>query len=171
MDARTRSGAGLPPPRLLAQVNVAFPRAGLHTPPMAGFVAAVDPVNRIAGAAPGFRWRLQSRESHGLTTGEDGGRPLVVNLSLWDSYEALHDFVYRSPHGAYLRGSSRWFLPAPQPAAALWWVGPQERPTVPDALARLRHLQAYGPTPQAFPMRRRFGPDGRPVQRRGTRAG
>jgi Domain of unknown function (DUF3291) len=50
------------------------------------------------------------------------------------------------------------------------WVGTDERPTVDEALARLRYLQAHGPSPRAFTLRRRFEPDGRPTRRRGRGA-
>jgi Domain of unknown function (DUF3291) len=151
----------------LAQANVARQRASLDAPLMGEFVVALDPVNRIAEHSPGFVWRLRSSESHGATTLWDGSSPLIVNLSVWESYEALHGFVYRSPHGAYLRRRTRWFLPTPQPSTVLWWVEEPHRPTVQEALRRLRHLRANGPSPQAFTLRRRFEPDGRPVRRRG----
>ena len=83
--------------RHLAQANVARQRAPLGSPEMAGFVVALDPVNRLAEASPGFVWRLRSTESHGATTLSDGSFPMIVNLSVWESYEALHAFVYRSP--------------------------------------------------------------------------
>jgi hypothetical protein len=159
----TRLGRG---PHRLAQVNVARQRFALESPAMGGFVAALDPVNRIADSSAGFVWRLRSAESHGATSIRDGGYDLVVNLSVWDSYEALHAFVYRSPHGAYLRRRGQWFHPSPHPSTALWWVGAHTRPTVEEGLRRLRHLQAHGPSPQAFTPRRRFEPDGRPVRRR-----
>jgi hypothetical protein len=151
------------PASSLAQVNVARPRAGLGSAAMAEFVVALAPVNDLADRSPGFLWRLPSEESHGATTVEDGGSPLVVNLSVWDSYEALHGFVYRSPHGAYLRRRARWFTPVPQPSTALWWVAAGSRPTAAEALHRLQHLRAYGPSPQAFTLRRRFDPQGRAV--------
>jgi Domain of unknown function (DUF3291) len=152
--------------RHLAQANVARQRAPLDSPEMGEFVVALDPVNRIAEASPGFVWRLRSSESHGATVLEDGASPMIVNLSVWESYEALHAFVYRSAHGAYLRRRARWFAPTPQPSTVLWWVEPGRRPTVEEALARLRHLRAHGPSPQAFTLRRRFDPDGRPAGRR-----
>jgi len=31
----------------------------------------------------------------GATVLEDGSSPVIVNLSVWESYEALHAFVYR----------------------------------------------------------------------------
>jgi hypothetical protein len=93
--------------RHLAQANVARQRAPLDAPEMAGFVVALDPVYRIAEASPGFVWRLRSSEAHGATVLEDGASPVIVNLSVWESYEALHAFVYRSPHGGHLRRRAR----------------------------------------------------------------
>ena len=90
-----------------------------------------------------------------------------MNLSVWESYDALHAFVYRSPHGAYLRRRACWFEPTRQPSTVLWWVEAGERPTVDEALRRLNLLQARGPSPQAFTLRRRFEPDGQPTRRRG----
>jgi hypothetical protein len=154
------------PPRQLAQANVARHRAPLDAPEMGEFAAALDPVYRIAEQHPGFVWRLVSGERHGATVLEDGV-PLTVNLSVWASYAALHAFVYRSPHGAYVRRRARWFEPVAQPSTVLWWVEAGERPTVEAALRRLRYLRAHGPSPQGFTLLRRFGPDGRPERRRG----
>jgi hypothetical protein len=151
--------------RHLAQANIARQRGPLDSPVMRGFVVALDPVNRIAERSPGFVWRLGSSQSHGATTLRDGSFPVIVNLSVWESYEALHAFVYHSPHGAYLRRRARWFEPSPQPSTVLWWVEAGQRPTVEEALRRLRHLRAHGPSPQAFTLRRRFEPDGRPTRR------
>jgi hypothetical protein len=148
--------------RLLAQVNVARTRA---TADMQGFLAAVDPVNRLAEASAGFVWRLPAGGGHAVTTVEDDGFATVVNVSLWASYESLHAFVYRSQHGGFVRQRARWFVPSPPPSTALWWVVADERPTVEEALARLHLLRRYGPTPEAFPLRRRFDADGRPVTR------
>jgi hypothetical protein len=157
--------------RRLAQANVARQRASLDSPAMREFVVALDPVNRIAERSPGFVWRLRSSESHGATVLEDRSSPMIVNLSVWETYEALHAFVYRSPHGRYLLRRARWFTPARQPSTLLWWVEPGQQPTVDEAPRRLRHLRAHGPSPQAFTLRRRFGPDGRPVVRRKAQSG
>ena len=138
----------------LAQVNVSRMKAAVDSPTMRGFVAAADPTFRLAESSPGFVWRL---------TGERGNvhvhaGNLVVNLSVWRSYEDLHAFVYRSVHGGLVRRRSEWFLPTPSPSTALWWVADGERPTVDEALRRLALLRQYGPSPQAFSLRRRFPP-------------
>ncbi len=133
---------------------------------MAGFVVALGPVAAVADASPGFVWRLPSTQGHGATTVEEDGVALVLNLSVWESYEALHAFIYRSPHGAYVRRRARWFDPVPQPSTALWRVPSGTRPTAEEGLRRLRYLRTHGPTPQAFSLRRRFDPQGRAVASR-----
>ena len=144
----------------LAQVNVSLQRAPMRHRTMAGFVAAFDPVARLAAESPGFVWHNRSDTGH--TVLDEERRPQVVNLTVWRDYPSLHDFIYRSDHGRLLLRRTEWFLPTPQPSTALWWVRDGERPTVDQALARLRHLREHGPTPQAFSLRRRFSPDGQP---------
>jgi len=48
----------------LAQVNIARLVAPLDAPRLADFVAALDPVNAEADAAPGFVWRLQTEDGN-----------------------------------------------------------------------------------------------------------
>ncbi|WP_410673883.1 DUF3291 domain-containing protein [Amycolatopsis sp. cmx-4-68] len=153
---------------LLAQVNVAVPRAPLDDPLMAGFANAFDAVARLAETAPGFVWRLGAESGPGhpvLTGAAGGGGNLVVNVSVWRDYRSLHEFTYRSVHGQFLLRRRRWFAAGPQPSTALWWVADQERPGVEPALARLRFLRTHGPSPQAFSLLRQFAEDGRPLRR------
>src|SRR5580692_175933 len=49
---------------VLAQVNIGRLREPLDSPRLAGFVAALDPVNAAADAAPGFLWRLQTEDGN-----------------------------------------------------------------------------------------------------------
>jgi len=153
----------------LAQVNAATLRFPVDDPRLAGFVAAVDRINRLAHATPGFVWRYPDahRDLH-QPGGDEGTGVTIVNLSVWESYEALHTFVYRSAHGQLVRRRSQWFVPSAGPTTALWWTREGERPSSSAALARLAHLHRYGPTPQAFTVRCRFDPAGRP-DRRGAR--
>lgn len=146
----------------LAQVNVALMRAPLDDPVMAGFAHAFDAVAQLAERSPGFVWRLPS--GHEVVGDPDGQH--VVNVSVWRTYRGLHEFVYRSVHGRMLLRRKEWFLPTRQPATALWWLPDGTRPMLEEALARLRHLRAYGPSPRAFSLLRQFNPGGRPILRR-----
>ncbi|MGH2717876.1 MAG: DUF3291 domain-containing protein, partial [Actinomycetota bacterium] len=84
----------------LAQLNVARLRAPLDSPELVGFVDLLDPINALADAAPGFVWRHQGEHDHEV--GLLGDPDLLVNLSVWESLEALRDFTYGdhapSPH-------------------------------------------------------------------------
>jgi uncharacterized protein DUF3291 len=124
------------------------------------FVRAVDRINRLAAQAPGFVWLHENEhEDHFNQVGDD---PLTFfNLSVWESYERLHAYVYRSAHAGFVRRRYEWFERVEGPATALWWVPAGHEPSPDEALARLRHLRTYGPSPRAFTVRRRFTPDGR----------
>jgi hypothetical protein len=72
----------------LAQVNVGRMRSSLDTPEMAAFVAAIDPVLRMAEESDGFVWRYADGHGRTVTVRADGVDTMVVNLSVWTSYEA-----------------------------------------------------------------------------------
>jgi len=135
----------------LAQANVVRLRPAT--------AALVPAINRAAEASPGFIWRHAAGEDGSHHLAPDG--VTLVGVSTWESYEALHSFVYRSAHGGLLRDSRRTGARTDRPATALWWVAAGEHPDVDVALARLRHLARHGPTPRAFSMRVRFDAAGR----------
>ena len=100
---------------VLAQVNIGRLLAPLDAPQLADFVAALDPVNAVADAAPGFIWRLQTEDGNATALrafeqdaeGADGG--ILINMSVWDSVEALAAFVYGAAHIPVLRRRREWF--------------------------------------------------------------
>jgi heme-degrading monooxygenase HmoA len=77
---------------------------------LAGFVAELDPVNARADAADGFVWRLQTEDGDATAIrGFDDDR-VVLNMSVWESLEALRAFVYGDPaHLAVMRRRREWF--------------------------------------------------------------
>lgn len=153
---------------MLAQANAARLRAPLDDPSMREFLAALDPINRLAGSSPGFVWRLATDDCHGVCVITEDGGPAFLNVSVWQDYESLHAFVYRSRHGRYVRSRARWFVTTRQPSTVLWWTSPTgPPPTVDDATRRLRHLREHGPSPRAFSLRHRFTPAGTPIGRPG----
>lgn len=123
---------------------------------MAGFVAELDRINRIADESPGFVWRLQTEAGNATAIRAFEDERILFNMSVWESIEALHRYVYRSDHAALLRHRKEWFEPFSEPVLALWWVASGHRPTVEEAKQRLQHLADRGPTPEAFTFKTRF---------------
>lgn len=143
----------------LAQVNIGRIRAPLDTPRLAGFVAALEPINALADATPGFVWRLQTEDGDATAIRPFEDERLLVNMSTWESIEALGDFVYRSAHTEVMRRRREWFEHM-QVYLALWWAPAGHRPSVEEAKERLSHLEAHGPTPFAFTFKTVFPPPG-----------
>jgi hypothetical protein len=141
----------------LAQVNVAQLKAPLDSPQLAGFVARLDEINTLADGSDGFVWRLQTDAGDATALRVFDDDRVLVNLSVWTSVKALHDYVYRSRHAELIRARKPWFEPLGRAHYALWWIPAGTLPTVAEAVQRLALLQASGPTPAAFDFQRLFG--------------
>ncbi|MET9700511.1 DUF3291 domain-containing protein [Streptomyces sp. NPDC006529] len=139
-----------PQPAHLAQLNVATIRFPLDDPRVAPFVEMLDPVNSAADGAPGFVWRLVEEGAADATGMRPAGENVIVTLSVWETREALWDFVYRSGHLEAMQGRRAWFERHVEAHLVLWWVPAGHRPTVDEALERLAELRAHGPSPRAF---------------------
>ena len=99
---------------LLAQVNIGRMREPLDSPLLADFAAALEPVNAAADAAPGFIWRLQTEDGnatavHAFEWDQAGSADVLVNMSVWESVEALAAYVYSDAHRQVLRRRRQWF--------------------------------------------------------------
>jgi Domain of unknown function (DUF3291) len=147
----------------LAQVNVARLLEPYDSPRLADFVAALDEVNASADAAPGFVWRLQTEEGNATSirafefdVAESAG--VIVNMSVWESVEALSDWVYGSDHRSVLVRRRQWFERMSDATLALWWVPEGHVPSTQEAELRVQHLRQRGPTPYAFTFKDRYAP-------------
>ncbi|MFI6359630.1 DUF3291 domain-containing protein [Streptomyces sp. NPDC050743] len=134
----------------LAQLNVATLRHPLDDPRMAPFVEMLDPVNAAADSAPGFVWRLVEEGAADATGLRPAGEDVIVNLTVWQSQEALWDFTYRSGHLEVMRRRREWFHRHVTAHLVLWWVPAGHLPTVGEALERLADLGEHGPSLRAF---------------------
>ncbi|MFV2174134.1 DUF3291 domain-containing protein [Actinomadura sp. LOL_016] len=139
-----------PPRRHLAQFNVATLHFPLDDPRMAEFTELLDPVNALADAAPGFVWRLVEEGRPDATGMRPAGDDVIVNFSVWESADALWEFVYKSPHLETMRRRREWFRRHVEAHLVLWWIPAGHVPTVEEALERLALLRAQGPSPRAF---------------------
>ena len=131
-------------------------------PVMAGFKAALEPINALADKAIGFVWRLQTEDGDATAVRPYEDERMMVNMSVWESIEALRAFVYTSGHTSVMRNRKRWFESL-ETYLVLWWVPAGHVPTVEEAMKRLELLRRCGPTPDAFTFRASFpAPDADP---------
>jgi heme-degrading monooxygenase HmoA len=140
----------------IAQVNISRPLEPLESELLREFVEALDWVNAAADASPGFVWRLQTEDGNATAVRVLGDDRLIVNVSVWESLEALRAFVYAQPaHLAVMKRRREWFERT-ESHLALWWVPAGHIPSVAEAEQRVTLLGALGPTPDAFTFRRHF---------------
>ncbi|MGW7423738.1 DUF3291 domain-containing protein [Streptomyces sp. NPDC054813] len=134
----------------LAQLNVATLRHPLDDPRIAPFVEMLDSVNAAADAAPGFVWRLVAEGEADATALRPAGEHVIVNLTVWQTREALWGFTYRSEHLEVMRRRREWFERHVEAHLVLWWVPAGHLPTAGEALERLADLRTHGPSARAF---------------------
>ena len=135
----------------LAQINVGRLIAPIDDPRIAEFVSQLDPIN-----APGFVWRLQSTSGNATDIAYNDDPFMIVNMSVWESIEALRDYAYRSDHISVFRDRAKWFEKMDKPNYCLWWVLEGHRPTVAEGRERLERYQTHGATPYSFWFSQRF---------------
>src|ERR1700687_1322471 len=125
----------------IAQVNIGRVRAALEDPVMSGFVSRLDEINALADRSPGFVWRLQTAEGNATYLRPYDDDRILFNLSVWESIDALKDYVYRTAHAELLRARQQWLARFDGPQMALWWVPAGHIPGIDEAKERLAHLE------------------------------
>ncbi|MBC8167867.1 MAG: DUF3291 domain-containing protein [Bryobacteraceae bacterium] len=134
----------------LAQVNIGRLTAPLEDPRIAGFVAELDSINKLAESSPGFLWRLKS-DSGNATDKVWNDDPLcIVNMSVWESVESLKEFTYQTRHLEVFKQRRQWFEVPVLPHYCLWWVHAGHEPEISEARERLEYFQRHGATPFSF---------------------
>lgn len=143
----------------IAQVNIGRTRGALDDPIMQTFVARLDEINALADGSPGFVWRLKAEglPSSYLRPYED--ERLLMNMSVWESVEALKQYVYKTAHAEVLRNKREWFEKFEGVYQALWWVPAGHIPSIDEAKQRLAHLEQHGPSQFAFTFKTVMPPD------------
>jgi heme-degrading monooxygenase HmoA len=143
----------------LAQFNIARIRAPLDDPQMKGFVDRLAELNALAERSSGFVWRLQTPAGDATYLRPYDDDRIIVNMSVWETVEALKQYVYKSGHADALRQRREWFESFAGAYVTLWWVPAGHRPGLHEAKQRLTHLEAHGPSQFAFTFKQIFEPD------------
>ena len=144
----------------LAQINIGKMVAPQGDPSVQEFFDRLDEINALAEQSDGFIWRPQSDAGNATDILPTVDPTLLINMSVWRDAEALFNYVYKSAHTPVMAKRRQWFERFSGSHQALWWVPAGHRPTVDEGLAKVWHLDRFGPTEMAFTFKRRFDPPG-----------
>ena len=137
--------------RHLAQINIGRVRGGPDDPRMRDFYANLARVNALAERMPGFVWRLKDETGESAIALRWPGDPTMnVNMSVWESPEALGKFVFQTVHRNVYARKHEFFETPNENTVAMWWIEVGHVPTLEEAKERLDHLNAHGPSEFAF---------------------
>jgi hypothetical protein len=139
-----------PPNSHLAHLNIGRIRYELDDPRMADFTNNLALVNGLAERTPGFVWRYVDDSGNATDTRPYADPLIIVNYSVWESVQALEQFVWRTVHKRFYGRRTEWFEHLEGPAYVLWWAPAGHRPSFAEAAARLEHLKQHGPSDYAF---------------------
>jgi hypothetical protein len=137
----------------LAQLNVAELLAPLDDPMIADFTNNIARINALGEQHDGFIWRLKDEDNDdiGATSFRIPNQEnLIVNMSLWQDYKSLRDFVFKTEHAAFYRRRYEWFSKMSQHHFVMWHVPKGHIPSLEEAWQKKLHLDAHGETPEAF---------------------
>ncbi|MEM8797191.1 MAG: DUF3291 domain-containing protein [Pseudomonadota bacterium] len=134
----------------IAQLNIGRTRYDLEDPRIADFVNNLDRVNALAERSPGFVWRLKDDANNATAFRFPGDGETLVNMSVWESAEALEHYVWNTVHKQFYRRKGEWFQPMGENHFVMWPIKPGHLPTLEEAAERLDHLNKHGSTDFAF---------------------
>jgi len=140
----------------LAQLNIAKVKYSLDSDELKEFIDNLDPVNKIAEESKGFIWRLQDENGDATNIKVFSDPSIIVNMSTWDSIDALKNFMFRTHHRDFLRRKAEWFENISQDNYVLWWIPQGHIPTIEEGLDRLDYLRNNTDSAYAFTFKSNF---------------
>lgn len=137
----------------LAELNIGRLLAPTDDPQVAEFMDNLDRINGLGKRMPGFVWMMEGSGEPGTGNTDakiDGDPQFVANLTVWEDFESLSTFVYKTLHLKFMDRKDEWFEVLDKRHFVMWWIPKGHTPTLDEALARLQHLQDKGASDHAF---------------------
>ena len=135
----------------LAQVNIGtFAKDAMDSDVIKVFLDNLDPINAIAEASEEFIWRLKGESGNATDIVFLDNPNELVNMSVWQSVEALKHFMFKTHHIDFLKRKKEWFETASEHTYALWWMPIGHNPSIQEAKDKLALLDANVESAQAF---------------------
>ena len=136
----------------LAEINIGRLKHPVGDQRIADFVDNLGRINALAERMPGFVWRLTG---DGSNDGALDLRPfpdpdMAVNMSVWETAEALEHFVWNTVHKRFYARKAEWFDAMTAHHFCMWFIEPGHIPTITEARARIDHLDRTGNSEFAF---------------------
>ncbi|MBM3427083.1 MAG: DUF3291 domain-containing protein, partial [Bacteroidetes bacterium] len=79
----------------IAEINIARMKGvDIQDPIMKEFVDNLDAVNQVAEESEGFVWRLKDESNNATSLNPYQDEQILINVSVWNSIEALEEFMY-----------------------------------------------------------------------------
>ena len=103
-------------------------------------------------------WRLKTDDGDATSIRVFDDDQILLNMSVWESMEALKLYVYKSDHKEVLRRRREWADRFVGVQSAMWWILAGTVPEPIEAVARLEALGRHGSTEYAFTFQAPFDP-------------
>jgi len=134
----------------IAQLNVGRFRYPTDDPRMAEFMGNLDRINALAERSEGFVWRLKDDTNNATAIRPASDPTMAVNMSVWESVEALEQFVWATVHKQFYNRKGAWFEKLATPHFVMWPIAVGHIPDLAEAKARLERLSRRGDSDVAF---------------------
>ena len=139
----------------LVEFNIGILKYDWDDPRVADFKNNLDRVFAIAERSPGYIWHLPEDQMEAAQLDVDGhlgGNPRTAStLSVWQDLDSLKHFVWNTVHKRFYDRRMEWYDPAEQGLRlVMWWVPVGDRPSMAEAVARLKLRETIGDSDAAF---------------------
>ena len=134
----------------LAELNVGRLLHPQDDPRVAEFMDNLDRINGLAEGSAGFVWRYTDESGAATDTKAFDDPDVIINMSVWETAQALEHFVFKTVHHKFYAKRRHWFDQAFGPALVMWWIPAGHIPTIEDACARYEKFRAEGSSADAF---------------------
>ena len=134
----------------IAQLNIGRFRHPTDDPRMAAFMTNLDRINALAERSEGFVWRLKDESNNATAIRAASDPTMAVNLTVWESVEALERFVWATVHKQAYNRKGDWFETLGTPHFVMWPIPAGHFPDLAEAMGRLEYLTARGDSDFAF---------------------
>ncbi len=135
-------------------MNWGILKADWDDPAVAEFADNLDRVNGIAMRSPGFVWMMPEEDMDAAQNdagGVFGGNPRTAStMSVWETPQALDDFVHRTMHAKFMAKGGDWFERLDAVQYVIWPIPAGTRPTLAEAKVRMDRLAKQGSSRDAF---------------------